>query len=240
MPRLALAALLLALAVAGCGIAGTAKIEAPVTVYVSLPLTGPHGARRPRRRRWRATGAGAGSGQGRLDPGPADLSRRRQGQDLGPGRRRGQRPPGGPGLIRRCVHRRARLGADPRLGADHQRRRPGAGLAGSRRGGPDPGRRRLSELARPLPALRLAQLRSDGAGGRRGRRRSRQLGVGARRDVRGGDLRRLRLSRTWPRPSSSPRRPSTASRSCPGSRPRRSPSRRTPASRPSTSRGRSD
>jgi ABC-type branched-subunit amino acid transport system substrate-binding protein len=44
MPRLALAALLLALAVAGCGIAGGAKIEAPVTVYVSLPLTGPHGA----------------------------------------------------------------------------------------------------------------------------------------------------------------------------------------------------
>jgi branched-chain amino acid transport system substrate-binding protein len=43
MPRLALAALLLALVVAGCGIAGSAKIEAPVTVYVSLPLTGPHG-----------------------------------------------------------------------------------------------------------------------------------------------------------------------------------------------------
>jgi branched-chain amino acid transport system substrate-binding protein len=44
MPRLALAALLLALAVAGCGIAGPAKIEAPVTGYVSLPLTGPRGA----------------------------------------------------------------------------------------------------------------------------------------------------------------------------------------------------
>ncbi len=44
MLRLALAALLLALAVAGCGIAGTAKIDAPVTVYVSLPLTGPRGA----------------------------------------------------------------------------------------------------------------------------------------------------------------------------------------------------
>src|SRR3954451_20135959 len=43
MRRLAPAALLLAVAVAGCGIAGTAKIEAPVTVYVSLPLTGPHG-----------------------------------------------------------------------------------------------------------------------------------------------------------------------------------------------------
>jgi branched-chain amino acid transport system substrate-binding protein len=42
--RSALAALLLALAVAGCGIAGTAKIEAPVTVYVSLPTTGPRGA----------------------------------------------------------------------------------------------------------------------------------------------------------------------------------------------------
>jgi branched-chain amino acid transport system substrate-binding protein len=44
MPRLALAALLLALTVAGCGIGGSAKIEAPVKVYVSLPLTGPHGA----------------------------------------------------------------------------------------------------------------------------------------------------------------------------------------------------
>jgi ABC-type branched-subunit amino acid transport system substrate-binding protein len=41
MPRLALAALLLAVAVAGCGIAGSPKIEAPVAVYVSLPLTGP-------------------------------------------------------------------------------------------------------------------------------------------------------------------------------------------------------
>jgi branched-chain amino acid transport system substrate-binding protein len=39
-----LAALLLSLTVAGCGIAGSAKIEAPVTVYVSLPLTGPRGA----------------------------------------------------------------------------------------------------------------------------------------------------------------------------------------------------
>src|SRR5689334_2080598 len=44
MPRLVLAALLLALTVAGCGIGGSAKIEAPVKVYVSLPLTGPHGA----------------------------------------------------------------------------------------------------------------------------------------------------------------------------------------------------
>jgi ABC-type branched-subunit amino acid transport system substrate-binding protein len=33
--------LLLALVVAGCGIGGSASIEAPVTVYVSLPLTGP-------------------------------------------------------------------------------------------------------------------------------------------------------------------------------------------------------
>lgn len=44
IPRLAFAALLLALPVAGCGIAGTAKIEAPVTIYFSLPLTGPHGS----------------------------------------------------------------------------------------------------------------------------------------------------------------------------------------------------
>src|SRR5882762_2942535 len=41
MPTRALAALLLSLSVAGCGVAGSAKIEAPVTVYVSLPLTGP-------------------------------------------------------------------------------------------------------------------------------------------------------------------------------------------------------
>ncbi len=43
MFRLVLAALL-TLGITGCGIAGSAKIEAPVTVYVSLPLTGPHGA----------------------------------------------------------------------------------------------------------------------------------------------------------------------------------------------------
>src|SRR5829696_9351005 len=43
MSRLALAVLVLALTVAGCGIAGTPKVEAPVTVYVSLPMTGPHG-----------------------------------------------------------------------------------------------------------------------------------------------------------------------------------------------------
>jgi branched-chain amino acid transport system substrate-binding protein len=42
--RPALAALLLSVIIAGCGIAGTAKIEAPVSVYVSLPLTGPRGA----------------------------------------------------------------------------------------------------------------------------------------------------------------------------------------------------
>ena len=40
----ALAALLLVvLAVTGCGITGSAKIEAPVAVYASLPLTGPRG-----------------------------------------------------------------------------------------------------------------------------------------------------------------------------------------------------
>jgi branched-chain amino acid transport system substrate-binding protein len=43
MPRLALAALLLALLTAGCGVGGGATIDAPVTVYVSLPLTGPRG-----------------------------------------------------------------------------------------------------------------------------------------------------------------------------------------------------
>ena len=44
MKRPALAALLLVvLAVTGCGIAGSAKIEAPVAVYVSLPLTGSRG-----------------------------------------------------------------------------------------------------------------------------------------------------------------------------------------------------
>jgi branched-chain amino acid transport system substrate-binding protein len=41
MPARALAALLVALTVAGCGVAGSAKIDAPVAVYVSLPLTGP-------------------------------------------------------------------------------------------------------------------------------------------------------------------------------------------------------
>lgn len=48
MPRLALAALLPALALAvtaaGCGVAGSASIEAPVAVYVSLPLSGPRSA----------------------------------------------------------------------------------------------------------------------------------------------------------------------------------------------------
>jgi branched-chain amino acid transport system substrate-binding protein len=42
--HLALAALLLVPAVAGCGVGGSATIEAPVHVYVSLPLTGPRGA----------------------------------------------------------------------------------------------------------------------------------------------------------------------------------------------------
>jgi branched-chain amino acid transport system substrate-binding protein len=45
MRRSALAALLpLLLGATGCGITGSAKIEAPVAVYVSLPLTGPRGA----------------------------------------------------------------------------------------------------------------------------------------------------------------------------------------------------
>jgi branched-chain amino acid transport system substrate-binding protein len=44
MIRPALAALLMLVLVAsGCGIAGSAKIDAPVAVYVSLPLTGPRG-----------------------------------------------------------------------------------------------------------------------------------------------------------------------------------------------------
>ena len=42
--RVALAALLLGSLAAGCGIGGSAKIDAPVRVYVSLPLTGPRGA----------------------------------------------------------------------------------------------------------------------------------------------------------------------------------------------------
>jgi Periplasmic binding protein len=42
--RLAPAALLLALLTAGCGIGGNTSIGAPVTVYISLPLTGPRGA----------------------------------------------------------------------------------------------------------------------------------------------------------------------------------------------------
>jgi len=44
MRLLAPAALLLALLTPGCGIGGSASIEAPVAVYVSLPLTGPRGA----------------------------------------------------------------------------------------------------------------------------------------------------------------------------------------------------
>jgi branched-chain amino acid transport system substrate-binding protein len=44
MARRALAAVLLSLFVTGCGVAGSASIEAPVSVYVSLPLTGPRGA----------------------------------------------------------------------------------------------------------------------------------------------------------------------------------------------------
>jgi len=40
-PALAALLLLVVLAATGCGIAGTPKIEAPVAVYVSLPLTGP-------------------------------------------------------------------------------------------------------------------------------------------------------------------------------------------------------
>jgi branched-chain amino acid transport system substrate-binding protein len=42
--RAALAAPLLGLILAGCGVGGSATIDAPVTVYVSLPLTGPRGA----------------------------------------------------------------------------------------------------------------------------------------------------------------------------------------------------
>jgi branched-chain amino acid transport system substrate-binding protein len=42
--RAALAALLLGLLLTGCGVGGSATIDAPVHVYVSLPLTGPRGA----------------------------------------------------------------------------------------------------------------------------------------------------------------------------------------------------
>jgi branched-chain amino acid transport system substrate-binding protein len=41
--RAALAAPLLGLILAGCAVGGSAKIDAPVNVYVSLPLTGPRG-----------------------------------------------------------------------------------------------------------------------------------------------------------------------------------------------------
>jgi branched-chain amino acid transport system substrate-binding protein len=44
MPRLALAALLLAVALVGCGVSSGSSIDAPVAVYVSLPMTGPRGA----------------------------------------------------------------------------------------------------------------------------------------------------------------------------------------------------
>ena len=44
MRLLAPAALLLAVLTSGCGIGGGATIDAPVAVYVSLPLTGPRGA----------------------------------------------------------------------------------------------------------------------------------------------------------------------------------------------------
>src|SRR5947207_10783725 len=44
MLRWALAAPLLVLTLAGCGISGSAKIDGPVAIYVSLPLTGPRGA----------------------------------------------------------------------------------------------------------------------------------------------------------------------------------------------------
>jgi branched-chain amino acid transport system substrate-binding protein len=40
----ALSALLIVIAATGCGVTESAKIEAPVAVYVSLPLTGPRGA----------------------------------------------------------------------------------------------------------------------------------------------------------------------------------------------------
>ncbi|HEX3292120.1 MAG TPA: ABC transporter substrate-binding protein [Solirubrobacterales bacterium] len=44
MRRTALAALLLLLGATGCSVTGSSRIEAPVAVYVSLPLTGPRGA----------------------------------------------------------------------------------------------------------------------------------------------------------------------------------------------------
>jgi branched-chain amino acid transport system substrate-binding protein len=43
MRRPALAALLLLLSTTGCSVGGSTEIEAPVSVYVSLPLTGPRG-----------------------------------------------------------------------------------------------------------------------------------------------------------------------------------------------------
>ncbi|HSD23354.1 MAG TPA: ABC transporter substrate-binding protein [Solirubrobacterales bacterium] len=44
MRRSASAALLLVAAATGCSVTGNSRIEAPVAVYVSLPLTGPRGA----------------------------------------------------------------------------------------------------------------------------------------------------------------------------------------------------
>lgn len=42
-PALAVLLLLILLAAGGCGITGSSKIQAPVAVYVSLPMTGPRG-----------------------------------------------------------------------------------------------------------------------------------------------------------------------------------------------------
>ena len=78
--RMAQAVSLLAAAVAvGCGVSGESEIDAPVTVYLSLPLTGPRAADAADG----LPGAGAGGGQGGLDPGERGVPRRCEREGLG-------------------------------------------------------------------------------------------------------------------------------------------------------------
>ena len=141
-----------------------------MTVYVSLPLTGPRAAEGKDAADGARLALEQAGGQGGRPRGRGRVPRRRQGQAVGPGRGRRERARGGPGLEHRRLHRRARLGADARLAADHQRGRHRPGLARRRRGRPDPAGRGLPGLARSLPALRRADLRPRGPRRRRARR----------------------------------------------------------------------